>query len=168
MIKIKALKPNSKSKKSLEILAKINQADFHGNKSLASAKLWLACWLEAYPLYQFFVIEVDNKVAGYIVWIFHGGWERENIVLELEQIALAKEFQGQGLGSKLISQSFDKVAGWIKKKNSKMKKITATVWFYEKNFPAKKAYGKFFIEGKCGEREQYGDKEMMMRLRKSV
>lgn len=65
---------------------------------------WLACALRAYPRNLCYVVEVDSEIVGYIIWAQKSGF-RHDTVLELEQIAVLKNWQNKGLGQSLIEQS---------------------------------------------------------------
>lgn len=149
-------------------MAEINAAVFLGDRgNVESAKEWMTSWFRAYPLYQYFVIELDGTLAGYAGWQVHGGFLRPEPVIELEQIGIDREFQGRGLAPKLIDVSKDEMATWIKSRNDRIEShITAVVWVYALNFNAMKIYAETFTEGVMGTRTQYGSRaENMLRLR---
>lgn len=153
----------------LSMIAEINAAAFAGNRGDVQVALeWVQCWFCAFPLYQYFIMEVDGKVVGYIGWQIHGGFLRENPVLELEQIAMAREFQGQKLGPKLIQESLEIVVSRIQQCNTRMKnQVIVVVWAYETNTHAFKVYEKDFPDGVMGIRTQYGGNRELM-LRKTI
>ncbi|MBU1036457.1 GNAT family N-acetyltransferase [Patescibacteria group bacterium] len=167
-ITIERLLSEKKESKEIITLAQINQEAFHGNKTLASAQQWVKSLLSAYPVYHYFVIKVNGEVAGYISWQFHGGFDREQLVVELEQLAVSKKFQGQGLASMLIKRSYGEMLNWIATANLTATKIVFTVWFYADNENAKAVYQKFFTDGIQGQRIQYGKPEVMMSLNVSI
>ncbi|MCH9716634.1 MAG: GNAT family N-acetyltransferase [Gammaproteobacteria bacterium] len=45
-----------------------------------------------------------DQVIGYVQWIYKSGFRKE-AVIELEQIAVVQDKQGQGVASKLIKES---------------------------------------------------------------
>lgn len=148
-------------------ISRINTATFLGNSGdLPAATSWVNCWFQAYPLYQYFVIEREGKVAGYIGWQVHGGFKRPEPVIELEQVALDEISRGQGIGPQLIEESLREVVRWVHETNRRIEShITIVVWGYAFNFNAMKAYAHLFTEV-TGLRQMYGDRsETMMRAR---
>lgn len=84
-----------------------------------------------------FIAIVDNKIIGYLVGCITKG-ENYRILpklAELDSIFVVKEYQGQGIGSKLYN-AFIK---WCKSKNVKMTRVEASaqnkqgISFYRKN-----------------------------------
>lgn len=86
---------------------------------------WLACNLRAYPRFLSFVAEVNDQIVGYIVWTQKSGFRAE-AVLELEQLAVLPQCQGQGIGRSLIEKSLPLVKEELAKKNSTLKHIMVT------------------------------------------
>ena len=86
---------------------------------------WLECNLKAYPRFLSFVAEVNNQIVGYIIWAQKSGFRAE-AVLELEQLAVSPQFQGQGIGRNLIEKSLPLVKEELAKKNSTLKHIMVT------------------------------------------
>lgn len=125
-------------KKDLLKIAKINLVCFHGCANLKEAKKWTRCNFLAFPRFQYFVILLKNKIVGYILWYFKGGWRKKS-VLELEQIAVEPKFQGQGIGTKLIKESFKKIKEYLKKENRLLKSVLVTTGTRQK---AQKIYKK--------------------------
>jgi ribosomal protein S18 acetylase RimI-like enzyme len=111
--------------KNLKEIAKIASENFSGLKNIKNAEQWISCNFLAFPRVQYFVAEENGKIAGYIEWMEKGGF-RENSVWELEQIAVAKDFQGQGIGTQLIENSFLEIKKYLKKRGSKLKAIEVT------------------------------------------
>ena len=66
---------------------------------------WLQCNLNAFPRFLPYVLEVESKIVGYIVWSQKSGF-RPEAVLELEQLAILPNYQGKGYGTTLIEKSF--------------------------------------------------------------
>lgn len=157
----------AKEKDLLE-MAKINANVFAGDRdNPESAKKWIRCFFKAFPLYQYFVIEVDGTIAGYIGWQFHGGFLRSVPVIELEQIGISRDYQGQKLGPKLIEESMKEIVIWCRKNNNRIEShIYLIVWGYAHNFNAMKVYFEKFTDGVMGMRRQHGSRaEMMLRLK---
>jgi predicted N-acetyltransferase YhbS len=67
-------------------------------------QLYVACNFRAYPRMQYFVAEQDGRIVGYILWTYKSGFRTE-VVLELEQMAVDPDCQGQGIGKRLILES---------------------------------------------------------------
>lgn len=83
---------------------------------------WLACNLNAFPRYLVFVASSGAKICGYIVWAQKSGF-RPEAVLELEQLAVTPEFQGNGVGRQLITDSLPLVKAQLALKNSVLKSV---------------------------------------------
>ena len=154
--------------KDLSAMAEINAGVFAGDRdNPESAEKWMRCLFNAFPLYQYFVVEIDNTIAGYIGWQFHGGFLRPAPVIELEQIGINRDYQGQGLGPMIIEKSMKEVARWCRENNNRIEShIYLVVWGYAHNFNAMKVYFEQFNEGVMGMRRQHGDRaEIMLRLK---
>lgn len=65
---------------------------------------WLSCNFLAYPRMMIFVAYFNELVIGYVHWAQKSGFRKE-AVLELEQIAVDPDYQGLGVGTKLIESS---------------------------------------------------------------
>jgi ribosomal protein S18 acetylase RimI-like enzyme len=129
--------------KDLSAIAKINLACFHGCANLKESQKWVFCNFRAWPRFQYFIIKEKNKTIGYILWYFKGGW-RQKSVLELEQIAIDPNCQGQGFGIRLIQESLNQLMKYLKKEKRKLKAILVTTGteqkakeLYEKTLKAK-------------------------------
>lgn len=154
--------------KDLPRMAEINASVFAGDRdNPESAEKWMRCLFNAFPLYQYFVIELDGTVVGYIGWQFHGGFLRSAPVIELEQVGISKDYQAQKLGPKLTDESMKEVVKWCRKNNNRIEShIYLIVWGYTHNFNAMKVYFEKFTEGVLGMRRQHGDRtESMLRLK---
>lgn len=131
--------------------------------------VWVCGLFSSYPSYHYFVILVDGEVAGYIGWQVHGGLLRPEPVLELEQIAIHPDFQGNGLAAKLISESRAEMCTWLALIDPIAQALVVVVWAYANNTNALKVYEKEFPDGIQGMRVQYdGRTEVMMRRRISL
>lgn len=154
--------------KDIPAMAEINANVFAGDRdNQKSAEEWIRCLFKAFPLYQYFVIEVRGVLAGYIGWQFHGGFLRSSPVIELEQVGISRKYQGKKLGPKLIDESMAEVVRWCRKNNNRIEShIYLIVWGYTHNFNAMKVYFEKFTEGVMGMRRQHGDRtESMLRLK---
>jgi len=113
------------TKKDFNEIAKIGSENFSGLKNMKDAKKWVKCNFSAFPRAQYFVIRTNKKISGYILWLEKGGFRKES-VFELEQIAVGKNFQGQGIGTQLVEKSFLEIKKYLKKRGSKLKAIEVT------------------------------------------
>lgn len=112
-------------KENIKEIAKIASENFSGLKEIKKAEQWIICNLLAFPRAQYFVAEEKGKITGYILWLEKGGF-RKNSVWELEQIAIKKDFQGQGIGTRLIKKSFLEIKKYLKKRGAKLKVVEVT------------------------------------------
>lgn len=87
---------------------------------------WLACNLVAYPRIMAYVATHEGHCVGYCLWTQKGGFCPE-VVLELEQIAVRPEFQGQGIARRLITESLDDVRSVLAMHGSVLKHIMLTI-----------------------------------------
>ncbi|MGH1427277.1 MAG: GNAT family N-acetyltransferase [Arenicella sp.] len=86
---------------------------------------WLQCSLNAFPRFFSFVAELNNEVVGYILWAQKSGFRHE-VILELEQLAVLPESQGNGIGRKLIDESLPLVKEQLVLKSATLKHIVVT------------------------------------------
>ncbi|MFH0739574.1 MAG: GNAT family N-acetyltransferase [bacterium] len=140
-------------KSDISQVAKIANQCFRGYGSLAGAKKWITCNFSAFPRSQYFVAKEEGKVFGYILWIEKGGFRKES-VWELEQVAVAPDCQGRGVGAQLITDSLTIIKKNLKKRGSALKLVEVTTGLhqaphlYEKTLGAKKeAIVKDFFRG---------------------
>jgi ribosomal protein S18 acetylase RimI-like enzyme len=92
---------------------------------------------------RYWVAEGRPKgLFGYILWVEKGGFRRE-AVLELEQIAISSKLRGQGIGSRLVQESFRQLEGSLKGRGAQVKVVEVTtgtdqgaVGFYRRNLGA--------------------------------
>lgn len=106
-------------------IAKIASENFSGLKHFPEAVLWIKSNFKAFPRMQYFVVKSGKEIFGYILWQEKGGF-RKNSVWELEQIAVAKNFQGQGIGISLITQSLERIKEYLQKRGASLKLIEVT------------------------------------------
>ncbi len=156
--------------KDLRAIARISADSFAGNgHSIDTAFQWVQCMHRAFPAYQYFVAEGEEdgakRIAGYIGWRIDGGFARPEPVIELEQIAVAQEWQNQKIAQTLETESLELFLDWVRKNNPAMRgKIVAVVWAYSTNTNALGAYAHLFGDGVTGLRTQYdGKPEVMLR-----
>lgn len=99
---------------------------------------WISCNFKAYPRIKYFVAVSVGEIIGYIQWIEKSGF-REEVVLELEQIAVASSRQGKGVASALITQSLPLIRDELTRRGARLKHILVTT---RDDNPAKKLYAK--------------------------
>lgn len=86
---------------------------------------WLACNLVAYPRIIAYVATQDDQCVGYCIWTQKSGF-RPEVVLELEQIAVAPDHQSKGVGAHLIIQSLQDVRSVLATHGSVLKHVLIT------------------------------------------
>lgn len=159
------------TKKDIPHIARINAEVFLGDRDRPeSAQTWVACWFNAFPLYQYFVAEIDGIVVGYAGWQAHGGFHRAEPIFELDQLGFLKSEQGKGIGPDLLRTNMRTLVDWAKETNDRIEShVTFVVWAYALNFNAISAYAREFGDGIHGFRLQFGDRaENMLRCRYPV
>lgn len=115
--------------------------------------------------YYYFVITVDDEVAGYIGWEIYGGFLRANPAVELEQLGVARKFKGRGLGTRLTQETLETMVDTICTINDKIEgEINFFVWVYAHNAPARAVYEKDFGKKVMGERTIFGTRQEVMYL----
>lgn len=99
-------------------------ADVHGAAFDRHEKSeeWIRCNFDAYPRIQLFAAEEDGRIEGFVMWTQRSGF-RENSVLELEQIAVLPDHQGEGIGTHLIEESLTVVEDWLADRDSTVRTI---------------------------------------------
>ncbi|HQK64004.1 MAG TPA: GNAT family N-acetyltransferase, partial [Candidatus Staskawiczbacteria bacterium] len=109
----------------LEKISQISSENFSGLRDIKDARQWVSCNFSAFPRMQYFVAEDSGVVTGYILWMEKGGFRKES-VFELEQIAVDKNFQGQGVGTFLIEKSFSEIKNHLEERGAKIKSVEVT------------------------------------------
>ncbi|MDP3560970.1 MAG: GNAT family N-acetyltransferase [Legionellaceae bacterium] len=104
----------------INAVAEIHAQSFSRQKNSVQ---WVSCNFGAFPRIMMFVARDEkDKVIGYIQWIYKSGFRNE-AVIELEQIAVTKEQQGKGIGSKLIQESLSSVNAFLSDNNARLKAV---------------------------------------------
>ena len=86
---------------------------------------WLKCTLRAYPRFLCFVKTDRSNIVGFIIWAQKSGF-RQDVVLELEQIAVHPDFMGNGFGEDLIESSLVNLRNLFTELGVKIKQIVVT------------------------------------------
>ena len=87
---------------------------------------WISCNFAAFPRMMYFVAEAkDGKLVGYIHWSQKSGF-RPEVVLELEQLAVAADRRGQGIGARLIQLSLPLVQNELALRRAWIKHLMVT------------------------------------------
>lgn len=88
-----------------------------------SSLKWVNSNFQAHPRVMMFVARNEqDRVIGYIQWLHKSGFRKE-AVIELEQIAIEKASQRQGIATKLIKESLSDVKSYLRDSKSKLKSI---------------------------------------------
>lgn len=111
------------NKNDLEKTAEVHKAAFIRQKM---SKEWIESNSNAYPRVQYYVAEnKSNEIFGFIHWTQKSGF-RPEVVLELEQLAVHPDLQGQGIGTKLILESLPQVIEQLATRGATLKHIIVT------------------------------------------
>ena len=104
----------------------IDIAEIHHKSFIrqADSMQWISSTLAAYPRFFCHVI-VSDKTVGYIFWAQKSGF-REEVILELDQIAIHPDFQGLGLSKKLIIESLKDVENELLNRSQRIKSVLVT------------------------------------------
>jgi len=86
---------------------------------------WISCNYKAYPRIQYFVAESQGQIVGYIEWLQKSGLRKE-VILELEQMAVAPSFQGKGIGRSLIQKSLPLISQQVAERRASLKHVIVT------------------------------------------
>jgi len=98
---------------------------FRGMSKPSEVRKWIKLRQASYPVGQFFVGALGKKIVGYILWLELGGF-RKDAVIELDQIAVAPDYQGRGFGKTIIKESLKAVSSYLKKRGSTLKLVKVT------------------------------------------
>jgi ribosomal protein S18 acetylase RimI-like enzyme len=74
---------------------------------------------------RYYVAEVGSRISGFVLWTEKSGLRTE-VVLELEQIAVATRFRKQGVGTALIIESLPEVAKELATRGATLKHVLVT------------------------------------------
>lgn len=87
-----------------------------------NSEQWIAATLAAEPRFYCCVVEVHAEIVGYIFWAQKSGI-RPEAVLELDQVAVLKRYQGLGYAEQLIRESMALVEQQLAKAGQKIKAV---------------------------------------------
>ena len=122
--------------------------------------LWVRTNFAAYPRIMLFVARDEkDKVVGYIQWIHKSGF-RKQAVIELEQMAILKCYQNQGIATKLILESFDALKSALEDNHCQLKTIIVSTRI---DNPAIKIYKKTLgVQDVCIIEDLYSTDEVIL------
>lgn len=83
---------------------------------------WIGSLFRCFPRTQIYVVDLAGQIIGYSAWTEKSGFRKES-VFELEQIAVAEKFRGQGFGKFLIEESLKMVKICLEERGSSLKAI---------------------------------------------
>jgi len=86
---------------------------------------WIRCNAQAFPRMRFYVAESAGSLCGFVLWTEKSGF-RKDVVLELEQIAVAARYRKQGVGQALIMQSLPDVVRQLADRGATLKAVFVT------------------------------------------
>jgi len=88
---------------------------------------WVKCNAGAYPRMRYFVACANeaNRICGFVLWSEKSGF-REQVVLELEQIAVLPDYRNQGIGERLIRESLPMVVDQLLERGARLKAVIVT------------------------------------------
>ena len=120
---------------------------------------WIKCNFKATPRMQYYVALQNSNIVGFIHWAQKSGF-RPEVVLELEQIAVQPELQGQGIGKKLISESLPLMKEKLHQSGSILKHIIVTT--RADNYAKKLYHYTLGAEVVCTIKDLYSSDEVIM------
>lgn len=122
--------------------------------------LWVQTNFAAYPRIMLFVARDEkDKVVGYIQWSHKSGF-RKQAVMELEQIAVLKRYQNQGIATKLILESLDALKSALEDNQCQLKTILVST---RTDNPAINIYKKTLgVQGVCIIKSLYSADEVIL------
>lgn len=158
----------------LQEMAKLNIDTFQGNGGdITAAMGQISDLRRADTLHQYFVAVngETGAIVGYAGWLSEGGFRRKKPVFQLEQIAIVREFEGQGLALMLAEESCKRVAERERDNNPKHLQfdeggigiILATMYVrVSENRTAIQECESFFPDGEKGRRNIFDYPEILV------
>ena len=86
---------------------------------------WVRASFRSHPRGVYYVATVDGAICGYILWCAKNGF-RARTIAELEQVAIHPDFAGQGIGRKLIEESWKRFRRHIDELGHKVGAVLVT------------------------------------------
>ena len=86
---------------------------------------WITCNARAYPRMRLYVAEFQRGVRGFILWTEKSGF-RQEVVLELEQVAVAAAYRKRGIGEALVVQSLSEVANELAARSATLRAVVVS------------------------------------------
>src|SRR5512133_1433169 len=86
---------------------------------------WVSATLSASPRFFAFVLAIQGKLAGYIFWAQKSGI-RSEAILELDQIAIHRQWRHQGYGEQLIRESLTLTIAELEGNRQSLKSVLAS------------------------------------------
>jgi len=125
-----------------------------------SSQTWVQSNFAAYPRTMHFVARDEkDTVVGYILWLHKSGFRKEAVV-ELEQIAVLKNHQRQGIATQLIHESLESVKNALRDNQCKLKTVMVSIRL---DNPALDLYKKSLgVETACVIENLYSSHEAIM------
>jgi ribosomal protein S18 acetylase RimI-like enzyme len=90
------------TKSNLEHISNVYSACFPRERN---HDMWINCCFNSFPKSVYYVCESHECIQGYILWSVRNGF-RSNTIIELEQLGVHPVHAKQGIGRKLIVESF--------------------------------------------------------------
>lgn len=106
-------------------VAGIYLENFKGMRDHADVVRWVESKHRSKPVCMYYVATLMDQPIGYILWTEHGGF-RSKAVIELEQVAVARMYQGMGVGSMLVVESLRHVCRYLHGRGSELKLVLVT------------------------------------------
>ena len=83
---------------------------------------WVKSNARAFPRMRYYVADFAGSLCGFVLWTEKSGF-RQDVVLELEQIAVTPRHQKQGIGEALIVRSLPDVAAQLADRGAALKAV---------------------------------------------
>jgi ribosomal protein S18 acetylase RimI-like enzyme len=109
----------------LSEIARIGAASFSGLRPREAADRWVRSSWAAAPRMRYWVADQEGRVVAYILWMEKGGF-RQDAVVELEQVAVDPGRRSQGIGGRLVRESFEGLRAEIVRSGRRVKAIEVT------------------------------------------
>ena len=135
------------------------QAFPHDTLSDSDSITWISTKFLGYPVNRYFVASKGNEVIGYILWVEKGGL-RNHCVLELEQIGVAPDWRGKGIGTRLINETILEISNCLKTQKRAIKLVEVSTGV--SNEVQKLYKDTLGATAACNKRDYYDEDEVVM------